>query len=222
MQRGAELCMLWGERSEVVKLEDAMETLRPQHPPSPSDLLCPVSVHVSMCLVCVCEYVCVSVCMRVCECVCVSAHTNMSVCVRVYMPGYPYLCMCVFVRECAHTPCGGGCWSLSAERLGVAREVAPPDQTTPALGAPGFSLSLLCGISFLSLLSGSPSTGSHFQAAELEGGPGRVGTGPPQLPLPAGFPPSRLHPSGPCLGPTWTPHRPLSFSKPHFSISSFL
>lgn len=67
-------------------------------------------------------------------------------------------------------------------------------------------------VCFLSLLSGSPSTGSRFQGAELEGGPGRVGTGPPHLPLPAGFPPSRLHPSGPCLGPTWTPHRPLSLS----------
>ena len=125
--------------------------------------LCALCVFVNMC-------VSVSVCMRVCECVCVSAHTNMSVCVRVYMPGYPYLCMCVCVRECAHTPCGGGCWSLSAERLGVAREVAPPDQTTPALGAPGFSLSLFAFfLSFPVLLQPVPASRQQSWKEALAG-----------------------------------------------------
>ena len=53
MQRGAELCVLWGERSEVVKLEDAMETLCPQHPPSPSDL-CALYLCMGLCALCVC------------------------------------------------------------------------------------------------------------------------------------------------------------------------
>ena len=203
----------------MVKLEDAMETLRPQHPPSPSDLLCPVSVHVSMCLVCVCEYVCVSVCMRVCECVCVSAHTNMSVCVRVYMPGYSYLCMCVFVRECAHTPYGGGCWSLSAERLGVAREVAPPDQTTPALGAPGFSLSLFAFfLSFPVLLRPVPTSRQQSWKEALAGSArGLPSSLSPQgsHPLASTPPVPASAPLGPHTGPF--PSRSLTFPFPPFS-----
>lgn len=77
-------------------------------------------------------------------------------------------------------------------------------------------------VCFLSLLSGSPSTGSRFQGAELEGGPGRVGTGPPHLPLPAGFPTlsppplqslPRLH-----LDPTQAPF-PLGASLFRFLLS---
>lgn len=129
------------------------------------------------------------------------------------MPVYLYLCMCVFVRECAHTPCGGGCWSLSAERLGVAQEVAPPDRQPQRSELRAFSES----VCFLSLpfrfsFNRFPLPGSRAGRRPWQG---RHGASPP--PSPQGFHPLASTPPVPCLGPTWTPHRPLSLS----SLSTF-
>lgn len=156
--------------------------------------------------------------MYACECVCVSVHTNMSVYVCVYMPVYLYLCIYVFVRECAHTPCGGGCWSLSAERLGVAQEVAPPDQTTPALGAPGFSLSLFAFfLSFPVLLQPVPASREQSWKEALAGS----ALGLPTSLSPQGFHPLASTPPVPALAPLG-PHTGPFPSQPHFSDSSVL
>ena len=140
-----------------------------------------VSLHVTICLcVSLCVYLCLCVCIRmpVCSCVCVSVY----LCVRAHVCGVAVESVC----NTAGSGPGGG-------------SARPNNPSAPS------SRLFSDSVCFLSLLSGSPLTGSCFQGAELEGGPGRVGTGPSPSPLLIRF-------LSPCF-PATTPCRPLSSLK---------